>query len=392
MKNSIIAAAASASGLMTGTLHAQSVTLYGVADSAIEYVSHMAASAPTIDPKTGVITRQPGGNRYGLQTTGGISSPRWGLRGVEDLGGGLKAVFTLESGFGIDDGKSQQGGRLFGRQAFVGLQRADIGQLSFGRQYTSIFDVMANFSPLGLAPMYESTTVLVGPAFRQDNMVKYGGQFGGLFAEAHFSFGAGTPSLAGVPLAAGGVGETPGSFRDNSAYGAALKYSYGPFGIGVAYDQWNPAITTGSPATVKKAAVGLSYVVGSATIMAGYRWGQNKDSTGNVTLLRDDYYWIGGNYQATPSLNLALGYYYDDLKTIRASGTAPAANLANPWQVSFLGTYSFSKRTDLYLTAAYSKNSGLNFGTSADGFASGYFLAQGANNQLGAGLGIRHKF
>lgn len=380
-------------GVLAGAVQAQtSVTLYGVADSAIEYVSHMAASVPTIDPNTGVVTRLPGGSRIGLQTVGGMASPRWGLRGAEDLGGGLTAVFVLESGFGVDDGKSQQGGRLFGRQAFVGLQKTGLGTVTFGRQYTSILDIMANFSPLALAPLYESTPALTGPSFRLDNTIKYRGEFGGLLAEAHWSFGAGTTSLVGVPLAGGGAGETPGHFRDNTAYGAAMSYSSGPFGIGIAYDQWNPAVSVGSPGTLKKAAAGVRYSIGPAMLMGGYRWGISKDPTGNVTLVRDDYYWVGGSYQVTPAANLSLAYYYDNLKTVRAGATAPTANLPNPWQVSFMADYTLSKRTDVYLTMAYSKNSGLNFGTSADGFASGYFLEQGSNNQLGAAVGIRHKF
>ncbi|PMY01052.1 porin, partial [Pseudomonas sp. GW460-13] len=84
-------------------------------------------------------------------SSGGLSGSRWGLRGVEDLGSGLKALFVLESGFGLDDGKSQQGGRLFGRQAYVGLESDQVGRVTFGRQYTSLFDMMANFSPTGYA-------------------------------------------------------------------------------------------------------------------------------------------------------------------------------------------------------------------------------------------------
>ncbi len=69
--------------------------------------------------------------------TGELPS-RWGLRGVEGLGGGYSAVFTLESGFNVRDGSSGQGGRLFGRQAFVGL-KAPYGTLAFGRQCTMTY-------------------------------------------------------------------------------------------------------------------------------------------------------------------------------------------------------------------------------------------------------------
>ncbi len=112
-----------------GTANAQtSVTLYGVIDTSIEYATNVARGAPTVNASTGAVTAQPGGSRVALQS-GGYSGSRWGLRGTEDLGAGYKAVFALESGFGVDTGTSQQGGRLFGRQAFVGVEHATYGKI-----------------------------------------------------------------------------------------------------------------------------------------------------------------------------------------------------------------------------------------------------------------------
>ena len=74
-----------------------SVTLYGVVDAGIDFANH-----------------QVGGGSVVRQSSGNVAGSRWGLRGNEDLGGGLKAVFVLESGFDTDTGKSAQGGRLFG--------------------------------------------------------------------------------------------------------------------------------------------------------------------------------------------------------------------------------------------------------------------------------------
>src|SRR5688500_3687346 len=84
-----------------------SVQLYGVVDAGVEYVNNVGAS-------NGHVTRMPG-------LSGGQLPSRWGLRGTEDLGGGLRAVYTLEAGFAVDSGVSLQGGRAFGRQSFVGL-------------------------------------------------------------------------------------------------------------------------------------------------------------------------------------------------------------------------------------------------------------------------------
>lgn len=377
---------------VSAAAHAQSsVTLYGVADTAIEYVSHVASKNPTVNATTGAVTQQPGGGRAALVSTGGLSGPRWGLRGVEDLGSGLQALFILESGFGLDTGISAQGGRLFGRQAFVGFQKAGFGKLTFGRQYSTMFDALASFDPLAYAPLYEPSNVQLGPATRQDNMIKYAIDFGPLTAQAHWSFGTGFGTLGVTSLTAGGAGETPGHFRDNSAYGAALTYLSGPFGATLVYDQWNPADTVGNAGRVKKAAVGVSYAVGPAKLTGGYRWGNSENSLG-ITLQRDDFYWMGVNYQVSTALALSLAYYYDNMKTLRVTPSAPAVNPPDPWQVSFMADYNFSKRTDVYLSMAYVKNAGLNFDSAATGYAIGYPLAQGNNNQVGVAAGIRHKF
>lgn len=386
-KVSVVLAALSAA---SGAANAQSVTLYGVVDTPIEFATHVASGAPTINTSTGEITQRPGGNRFAMVSGGGLSGSRWGMRGTESLGNGLNAIFTLESGFSADDGKSSQGGRLFGRQAAVGLQHGTYGTLSFGRQYAAIYDAFSNFTPLGYAPLYEPSTYLLG-SFRQDNTIKYSGTFGPLSAYAHYSFGAGQGTLGVVPLAGGGSGESPGNFRDNTAYGATLIYASGPFGVTATYDQWNPAVTVGNPGRAKKAGAAVSYKIGAAKLVAGYRWADTVSSTGN-TFLRDDLYWVGANYDVTSALVLKLGYYYDNLKVLRVGTATAATNPANPWQVSFLADYSFSKRTDVYLTMAYVKNSGLNFDASPTGFASGYFLAQGRNNQFGTAIGIRHRF
>lgn len=384
-------ALAALSAMSTVAYGQSNVTLYGVTDTAIEYVTNVASRTPTINATTGAITQQPGGGRASLISSGGLSGSRWGLRGSEDLGNGLQAVFTLESGFGLDTGVSAQGGRLFGRQAFVGLQKEGYGRLSFGRQYSTMFDALANFDPLYYAPLYEPSSVQLGPALRQDNMVKYAITMGPVTAEAHYSFGVGVGTLGVIPLTSGGAGETPGNFRDNSAYGAALTYASGPFGVTAVYDQWNPADSIGNAGKVKKAAGAANYTVGPVKFTAGYRWGDAKSGTG-ISFQRDDFYWAGVNYQATAALALTLAYYYDNIKSLRPVFTAPATNPANPWQVSFLADYSFSKRTDVYLSAAFVKNSGINFDSAGTGFAIGYPLEQNKTNQFAVAAGIRHKF
>ena len=121
MKKTLLAMAALAAAC--GVQAQSNVTIYGVLDSGVEHLTNVGAT------RSG-LTRMPGL---------GVSVPsRLGFRGTEDLGGGLKAVFTLESGFGTDTGTLNQGGRFFGRQAFVGLS-GSWGAVTLGRQYSMLF-------------------------------------------------------------------------------------------------------------------------------------------------------------------------------------------------------------------------------------------------------------
>ncbi len=385
MKKTIFALAAVCA---CGAAEAQSsVTLYGVADVNVEYVNHVAAIPSAANGFN------PGqGKKVFREDAGGYSGSRWGLRGTEDLGGGLKSVFVLESGFNSDTGTMQQGGRLFGRQAFVGVE-TQYGQFTLGRQYSSLFGTLANFVPARYATQYEPVGVVAGANFRQDNAAQYKGSFGPVNVSATYSFGVGTtlPQVnPGIP-AAGGNGEVPGQARRDSAFGAGVSYLAGPFGIGVGYDQWNPTIGTGT-GTFKKAAVMGSYAFnGTAKVMGGYRWGQNRDQNGTM-VLRDDFYWIGGQYRLSPSLDFTLEYDYQNVKNLGG-----ATNTANPWQVMFIADYAFSKRTDIYLTVAYSRNAGLAMESAASGFATSltlnsYVLGNGQTSMVGGAGGIRHVF
>src|SRR5665647_3781484 len=81
-----------------------SVQVYGLIDAGVEHVTNVDAAGHSL-------TRMP-------NLSGGTFPSRLGFRGTEDIGGGLKAVFTLENGFGPDSGTLNQGNRLFGRQAW----------------------------------------------------------------------------------------------------------------------------------------------------------------------------------------------------------------------------------------------------------------------------------
>ncbi|WP_454740129.1 porin [Cupriavidus necator] len=360
-------------GLLAGSAQAQSsVTLYGVIDSNIEYVN----SLRTAGGPSGSLIRM---------NSGGFAANRWGIRGVEDLGSGLSGVFTIEGGFNTDSGTQFNPSRLYDRQTFVGLNNSRFGQLTFGRQYSSFFRGLANYSPSAFAPQYEPITFMVGLNLRADNSVNYVGQFGALTARANWSFGNGLF----------GSGETPGQLRANTSYGAALDYSSGPFGVTVAYDQYNPTATVLGDSDIgkfRKAAIAGGYDFGAVRVTGGYRWGKNDYSNG-ATALRDDFFWAGVNYKATAKTNFMLAYYYDKLHALQEVFTGPEVSRKNPYQFSFLASYDFSKRTNLYLSTAYAKNASLGFGgVSATVAGNSYLLGAGEDSQFGAAVGIRHIF
>lgn len=371
MKKSIFALAAA--GLFVGAAHAQtSVTMYGVIDTNVEYVNKLGTTGGT----SGSVVRM---------NSGGFASNRWGIRGVEDIGGGLSGVFAIGGGFNTDTGTQLNSARLFDLWTFVGLNSNKYGQLTFGRQYGAFFRGLANYSPSAFAPQYEPIAFMTGLDLRSDNSVNYSGQFGAFTARANWTFGNGVF----------GSGETPGQFRANSGHGVAFDYSPNNFGIAVAYDQYNPTYTPLGDLGIgksRKAAIAAKYSFGAFLLSGGYRWEKNDFSNGS-TALHDDFFWAGVNYQVTPVVNLMLAYYYDKPNSVKAEFNGTEIDRPNPYQISFMASFNFSKRTNVYLTTAYSKNASLAFGgVSTTSAGNTYLLAPGKNSQFGAAIGIRHIF
>ena len=387
MKKWIVALGASC--LATTAMAESKVTLYGAVDLNLEYVN-----------KTGHVPSVANGLTSGTprhkftMSNGGLSGSRFGLRGSEKLTDDLSAIFVLEGGFYANSGLSQQGGRLFGRQAFVGLKSNDYGQLTFGRQYSTMFSAMGKFLPIRYSTMYEPTGLISGAFFRQDNTVKYMGNFGGFTAMAHWSFGIGgaLPKISpDMPVIGDGKRES-GSSRKDMAFGLGMNYHTGPIGFGIGYDNWTPTVGDGRGLVEKLAFMGSYKFSENVSVMGGYRWGRNKDQN-NRTLLRDDFYWIGGQYKVTPKLELMVEYDYQNVKKIIGQ-----SHFGNPWQASLMANYSMSKRTSLYLTTAYSRNAGLTLDSAANGYAislannKSYALGNGQKSMTGVAVGIRHWF
>jgi predicted porin len=202
---------------MTGSAYAQSnVTLYGIIDSGLNYTNNVQ----TAKTATGLA----GGHQIAMIEGGsaGLQGSRWGLRGSEDLGGGTKTIFVLESGFYSNNGVINQGGALFGRQAYVGLSNP-VGTVTLGRQYDPVVDLYGPFLAApqwgGYMSSHPSDLDNALNSRRINNSIKFrSANYRGLTIEAIMNLGG-----------------TPGSFSNNWIWGAGAAYATGPFSIGAGY-------------------------------------------------------------------------------------------------------------------------------------------------------------
>ncbi|WP_028217605.1 porin [Paraburkholderia oxyphila] len=385
MKKTMIAVALT--GVFATAAHAQSsVTLYGLIDAGITYTNNEA------------------GHSNWRQTSGTVNGSRWGLRGGEDLGGGLKAIFTLESGFSISNGNSLQNNRLFGRQAFVGLASDWFGSLTLGRQYDSVIDFVA---PLSLTASPYGGTIAAHP-FDNDNLnssdrinnsvkytsVNYGGlKFGALY----------------------GFSNTAGAFANNRAYSFGGSYRYGGLNVAVGYLQLNNdinnlAIAAGNPGAVtgtdtfaagtqRTAGGGLNYTYGPMTAGVVYTQTNLSNAHGGIIsaaqagaaapirLQANSAHLqnIEGNvrYALTPMVTLAGSYTYT--RANFGAGENPNYN-----QVNLQAQYAMSRRTSVYLQGDWQHVSANPYGFGAH--LNGVSAASSTQDQVAVSAGLRHAF
>jgi predicted porin len=341
--------------LSTGSAaHAQSsVQIYGLIDAGVDYTTNSNAAG---DSATRVIS-------------GGKNTSRWGLRGSEDLGQGLKAVYGLEGGILMDTGAPD--GPLFKRQAFVGLE-GGFGRLVIGRSFTTTYDFVILFDPLGYAPNYSWATSgnATGPskygmttAF--DNLIKYSGKTG------DFKYGATI-----------GLGEQASSAADSRKYAVGGSWTHGGLGLMAAYEQVNGNTVAATGNRDETTAIHLAgdYKNGAWRLTAGmrdYKLVAGKAATAD---LRADTYWGGVSYLVTPAITLTGAVYYVDVKNVAANTDA------DPVMYVARTLYALSKRTDLYVAAAYAKaGNGKLVGLSRDDAGFG-------TTQAGLTAGIQHRF
>lgn len=302
-----------------------SVTLYGVVDAYVQG----AKGASTL-------TRVQ---------SGGLNGSRFGLRGNEDLGGGLRALFQIESGINLDDGTNGQGA-FWGRQAWVGLASPQYGQLSLGRQYGSVYNLTADFSEFTNGPTGASTAVIGGfggyepvrgsaatatgnggPS-RNNNSVKYE-----------------TPNFSGFKAGAlWGMGEVAGGTKETRVADLYGRYTAGPLDVMVSLMDDRAAASALSVRTTSAAA---AYSFGDWRVTGGAMAVNDR----NATNVDGEGYWLGGDYRINGVHLVKAQYVLSKLK----DGDGKTQAFGVGYQ------YDFSKRTALYSSLTRFSNEGAGY-------------------------------
>lgn len=350
-KSFAMTAAAAASMLASVGAAAQTsnVTIYGIVDAGPEIINNAGAKGNTLE----------------RISSGNLTGSRIGFRGVEDLGGGLAAVFTLENGLDVSTGTALQGGRMFGRQAFVGLQ-GRWGSLLVGRQNSLQLEWMSKYNTMNNST-WSSKVHDTSFSDRIDNAVKYTVKVADPVAISMY-YSTGYNSTKG--------GEIAGAAKAGRQYGIGTQYTGGTMRLGAVYDSKNGLTAVSASDTDRHLTLGARYrLADNVEAMGGYLF--RKQDTANV-VTRTDLYWIGAAWQITGPFQLTASYYHTDLKGSDQDPSSIVTSLK----------YTLSKRTDLYLINSYVMNrGGSNLGV--NGF--GADITPGSN-QFGTMFGIRHTF
>lgn len=313
MQKKLIALAVA--GLVSAPAFAQSnVTIYGVADAYMAFGSH-------------------DDNDMSAVNSGGLSGSRLGFRGTEDLGNGLKAVFTFEQGYKVDDGTGL-GDKS--RQSFVGLS-GGFGTVSLGRQYAPGYDHVVDafgnssiLSPQAILAGDLGASIDASSGSRWNNSVAYNGAFSGLKVRGIYSMGA---------------VETAENEGDDDGYGLGLDYSNGPLRVAAVYQ-----VLQDDAEDQKEWSVGASYNFGMLTLAANY---QDAKSLDNIEDNDADIWQVGVVVPVGAAGNVHLGYGEADVDAADAK--------AKSYSIAY--THALSKRTTAYVGYNRTTNDdGLDFG------------------------------
>ncbi|MGV2289825.1 porin [Trinickia sp. YCB016] len=370
--------------LVCSGAHAQSsVTLYGLIDEGLNFTNNAG-----------------NGQNYQLKS-GDTAGSRFGIKGTEDLGGGLKAIFQLESGYNVSNGEQGQDQRMFGRQAFVGLSSNQYGTITLGRQYDPTIDMFSDLTAagnwagdVGATPFDNDNTDW---DFRANNSVKYV-----------------SPTIAGFTgEAMYGFSSTAGGFADNRLMSAAGQYQMGGLTAVVAYMKIdNPGMgssgavtndTVFTASSQQNIDAAVAYKFDKAMLAFAYSHTSIDDPTANAYLSgsitpvnggawtnwKFDNFQLNGQYYFTPAFWLGASYTYTLGKL-----DATAGNYSPKWHtVALMLDYDLSRRTSVYVQGAYQHVQSANTGTQFD---NAQILASSGpsstNNQMVYRVALMHRF
>ena len=308
MKKSLIALAVLAA---SGAAMAQSnVTLYGIVDAYVGSVKDTTSSNAVKKERQTVVG------------SGGLKSSRWGMRGTEDLGGGLKASFKLEQRYKADTGEID--GVNFKGESSVGLS-GGFGAVVVGRTGTPYDDLRDKTNPIAdtnISPVEDTFKMTKGDyAGTVDNAVVYS-----------------TPKMGGFSASVGvSFGENKTATQSATQHTSLLlRYNEGPLLVGYGYQ--NEETSTTDDITFHL--IAASYDFGVAKVVGGYQMAEYV--VANAKAGDNDGYYLGVQAPVAPNVNLFFGYTgakYDAVTgtDYKSTGYTLAAN------------YVLSKRTDAYV-------------------------------------------
>ena len=309
--------------------------------------------------------------------SGIASGSRLGVRGREDLGSGTSAVYTLEAGILNDTGASDQNGKLFGRQAYVGLD-GPLGLVTLGRQYNLVYETLTDVADPFHGGMAGSAANLVGYTNkRYDNTIKYQSPRtrGGLIGSLIYS-----------------LGESPYNSKVNRAYGATIGYAKGVVNLSVTHQRkenlldatgTTPPVDQSARNTLVAANVDFGRFIGYAA------YGRSRGDGSSPWNMDNPY---GAVAQSTPSndsrdvlagIAVPMGATTFLASYIHKDDRGLADRDANQVAVGF--SYAFSKRTDWYASFAKIQN------RNGAGYTVGNASSSGRGDRA-VNVGLRHSF
>ena len=330
--------------LLAGAAAAQTeVTLYGVVDAALVYSSNQNGHSET------------------YMRSGNLAASRLGFRGTEELGGGTRALFQIEHGFETDTGQASAEGRIFNRQAFLGVANTRLGMLTLGRHYSAYYSVLGPLGPTtvvtGATGAHPGDLNSLGTTVRLNNSIAYV-----------------SPDWAGLELRLmAGLGESEPSVQGR-ALSAGLAYQRGNWRAGLAWQRFNnvantPGWSPAASASFAISAVNIGYLSADAIhytgaavryVLDGAEFGavatHVRYRPGAASLFRDTAILNSFGLLATvrpAGWTLSAGYSYT--RATEANGiTSPARY----HQIALEQAYSFSKATALYLLQSWQRAEG----------------------------------